>query len=278
MLDAVLGSIPEKTKCLPWAIASKRGTWDPEQFSKCSWPPHCSPWLQLLLGGQSRHTHTSSPRKSPWEGLRTSPCSSQRRTGQRRNRLVAPVAWPSASESWRESPPPLFLQDTLPSVLCALTTEILASPNCCPSSDLDGAQQRVVPSSLSHSPSFFLKKIIYLFIYFRLRWVFVATCGLSLVASSGSYSSLRCVGLSLPWLLSWSTGSRCSGLVAPRHVGSSRTRAQTRVPCIGRRFLNLCTTRGGEFSWIWFASTLLRIFASMFIKKYWSVVFFFLFL
>ena len=30
--------------------------------------------------------------------------------------------------------------------------------------------------------------------------------------------------------------------VAPRHVGSSRTRAQTRVPCIGRRILNHCTT------------------------------------
>ena len=27
------------------------------------------------------------------------------------------------------------------------------------------------------------------------------------------------------------------GLVAPRHVGSSRTRAGTRVCCIGRRFL-----------------------------------------
>ena len=33
------------------------------------------------------------------------------------------------------------------------------------------------------------------------------------------------------------------GLVAPRHVGSSRTRARTRVPCIGRWILNHCTTR-----------------------------------
>ena len=32
-------------------------------------------------------------------------------------------------------------------------------------------------------------------------------------------------------------------LVAPRHVGSSQTRAQTRVPCIGRQILNCCTTR-----------------------------------
>ena len=29
-----------------------------------------------------------------------------------------------------------------------------------------------------------------------------------------------------------------TGLVAPRHVGSSRTRARTHVPCIGRRILN----------------------------------------
>ena len=34
-----------------------------------------------------------------------------------------------------------------------------------------------------------------------------------------------------------------TGLVAPRHVGSSRTRARTRVPCIGRWILNHCATR-----------------------------------
>ena len=33
------------------------------------------------------------------------------------------------------------------------------------------------------------------------------------------------------------------GLVAPRHVGSSRTRARTRVPCIGRWILNHCATK-----------------------------------
>ena len=33
------------------------------------------------------------------------------------------------------------------------------------------------------------------------------------------------------------------GLVAPRHVGSSQTRAGTRVPCIGRQTLNHCATR-----------------------------------
>ena len=48
-----------------------------------------------------------------------------------------------------------------------------------------------------------------LFIYFWLRWVFVAARGLSLVAASGDYSLLRCVGFSLRWLLLLrSTGSR----------------------------------------------------------------------
>ena len=56
--------------------------------------------------------------------------------------------------------------------------------------------------------SFF--KNIYLFIW--LCWVFIAACGLSLVAVSGGYSPLRCVGLSLRWLLLLrSTGSRCVG-------------------------------------------------------------------
>ena len=47
--------------------------------------------------------------------------------------------------------------------------------------------------------SFLITKFIYLFIYFWLRWVFVA--GLSLVAAREGYSSWR-------WLLLWNTGSR----------------------------------------------------------------------
>ena len=38
-----------------------------------------------------------------------------------------------------------------------------------------------------------------------------------------------------------SCGSR--GPAAPRHAGSSQTRARTRVPCIGRQILNHCATR-----------------------------------
>ena len=53
---------------------------------------------------------------------------------------------------------------------------------------------------------------IYLFIYFWLLWVFVAACGLSLVAVSGVYFSMQCVGFSLWWLLLLQgTGSRRTG-------------------------------------------------------------------
>ena len=68
---------------------------------------------------------------------------------------------------------------------------------------------------------------------------------------------MQCAGFSLRWLLlqkslhtgtkRWlhlrSMGSRRAGLVAPQHVGSSRTRARTHVPCFGRLILNHCATR-----------------------------------
>ena len=62
---------------------------------------------------------------------------------------------------------------------------------------------------------------LFLYIYFWLCWVFVSVRGLSLVAASGGYSSLRCVGFSLQWLLLLrSTGSRRTGF------SSCGTRAQ----------------------------------------------------
>ena len=110
----------------------------------------------------------------------------------------------------------------------------------------------------------------FFFFFFWLCWVFVAARGLSLVAS-GSYTLLQCTGFSLWWLVLlrstgsrrmgfsscgvwtqqlWLAGSRAqaqqlwhTGLVAPWHVGSSRTRARTCVPCIGRWILNHCATR-----------------------------------
>ena len=54
--------------------------------------------------------------------------------------------------------------------------------------------------------------------YFWLHWVFTAVCGLSLVVASGGYSSLRCVGFSLRWLLLLqSTGCRRMGFSSVAH-------------------------------------------------------------
>ena len=55
------------------------------------------------------------------------------------------------------------------------------------------------------------------------------------------YRGLSCCGAQVPDAQAqslWLTGP-----VAPRHVGSSQTRARTRVPCIGRQILNHCATR-----------------------------------
>ena len=59
-----------------------------------------------------------------------------------------------------------------------------------------------------------MTRILYLFIYLWLCWVFVSVRGLSVVAASGGRSSSRCTGLSLsrPLLLR-STGSRHTGSV-----------------------------------------------------------------
>ena len=72
-------------------------------------------------------------------------------------------------------------------------------------------------------PSIFIFTYVcmYVCIYVWLRWVFVAACRLSLVVASGGYSSLRCAGFSLRWLLLlWSMGSRRAGF------SSCGTRAQ----------------------------------------------------
>ena len=97
----------------------------------------------------------------------------------------------------------------------------------------------------------FLNLFIYLFIYSWLCWVLASARGLSPVAASGGHPPSRSRashrrGLSRRGAQapdahaqqSWLTGP-----VAPRHVGSSQTRARTCVPRIGRQTLNHCATR-----------------------------------
>ena len=81
--------------------------------------------------------------------------------------------------------------------------------------------------------------------------------GFSLVAVSGGSPFLLCVGFLLQCLLLWSTGFRCAGFtgcgtwaqqfvvpwlqstgsVVVAYVGTSRTRDQTHIFCIGRQIL-----------------------------------------
>ena len=60
-------------------------------------------------------------------------------------------------------------------------------------------------------------------------------------ARASHYRGLSCCGAQAPDAQAqqlWLTGP-----AAPRHMGSSQTRARTRVPCIGRQILNHCATR-----------------------------------
>ena len=72
-------------------------------------------------------------------------------------------------------------------------------------------------------------KFIYfiLFSYFWLCWVFIAAHGLSLVAASGGYSSLRCAGFScggFSCCRAWALGAQASVAVA-RGLSSCGARA-----------------------------------------------------
>ena len=122
----------------------------------------------------------------------------------------------------------------------------LVAPQHVGSSWTTRARTRVSPALAGG----FFYLFIYFSIYFWLHCVFGAARRLSIVVASRGYSLLQYAGFSLWWLLLLrSTGSRhagfssCStqaqqlwhmGLVALRHVGSSQTRARTRVPYIGR--------------------------------------------
>ena len=104
------------------------------------------------------------------------------------------------------------------------------------------------------------KKKIYLGLCCH-AWAF-SSCGFS--SSSGGF-------------LLWSAGARClwaqelgcMGLLAPQHMGSSRIRDWTHVPCIGRQILIHCTTKEVlfYFKWVHFYSDV------TFSWLYWQIVF-----
>ena len=110
----------------------------------------------------------------------------------------------------------------------------------------------------------FFKKLINLFIFGCVGSSFLCEGSLQLRqagatlhrgARASHCRGLSCRGAQAPdaqaqylWL---------TGFVAPRHVGSSQTRARTHVPCIGRQTLNHCATREA-LEWIFKEFILLR--------------------
>lgn len=106
---------------------------------------------------------------------------------------------------------------------------------------------------------FLIKKIV-LCIYFWLCWVYIAALAFSsggewgLLSSCSARASHRsgfsCCGAQA--LGSWASVAASvqaqqllfSGLAAPRHVGSSLSRDQTRVSCTGKQILYWWATRG----------------------------------
>ena len=120
------------------------------------------------------------------------------------------------------------------------------------------------------SVQFFFHKFIY-FIYLFLAVLGLCCCARAFLQLRRVGATLRC-GARAPYCSgfscyrAWSLGTRalvvaalrlssCSawGLVALQHVGSSRTRDQTCVPCIGRRILNHCGTREAlQYSFMYF--------------------------
>ena len=79
----------------------------------------------------------------------------------------------------------------------------------------------------------FCRMDFFFFFFFWLHWVFAAARGVSLVAASGGYSSLRCAVFSLWWLLLLrNMGSRragfssCGSHAAEHRLSSCGARAQ----------------------------------------------------
>ena len=102
---------------------------------------------------------------------------------------------------------------------------------------------------------FFFNLLIIIFYLFLAVLVFVSVRGLSPVAGERgplfiavrgplTVAASLCCGAQAPDAQAqqlWLTGP-----VAPRHAGSSQTRARTRVPCIGRQTRNHCATREAQ--------------------------------
>ena len=106
-------------------------------------------------------------------------------------------------------------------------------------SDVEHLFMYLLAICISSLENVYSSPLPYLFIYlfiFWLHWVFIAVCGLSLVAVSRGYSPLQCTGFPLRWLLLLrSMGSRHPGFSSCGSQGLER-----RLSSCGAQALYLC--------------------------------------
>ena len=123
-------------------------------------------------------------------------------------------SFPASGDMWRA----YLVGLLLPCLFQSLPTEPLADPLLGTTAQASKPQAFCVPFILGVVLSDSAIKHGCVFFFFWPYWVFVALCGLSLIAASGGYSLLRCTGFSLQWLLLWSTelGSWASVVAALR--------------------------------------------------------------
>ncbi|XP_059978438.1 salivary gland specific protein SAGSIN1 isoform X1 [Lagenorhynchus albirostris] len=116
---------------------------------------------------------------------------------------------------------------------------------------LSGLAVRLSRSAAARSYGVFCKGLTRtLLIFFDLAWrlrinfpylYIVASMMLNVRLQASHHCSLSRCGAQAPD--AQAQRPRLTGPAVPRHAGSSRTGARTRVPCIGRRTLNHCATR-----------------------------------
>ena len=111
---------------------------------------------------------------------------------------------------------------------------------------------------LSSLPQYVFLFFHSLFIYFWQHRVFAAAHGFSLAAVLGLLVAVASFAAEQWLLLLRSTGSRAwvsvvlvQGLLAPRHVGSSRTRHWTCVSCLGRQIRYHWNHQGSPVNMFW---------------------------
>ena len=95
--------------------------------------------------------------------------------------------------------------------------------------------QTVIPEASEPFETIHLKKILFIYFCFLLRWVFIALHGFSLIGASGGYSLLRCMNFSLQWLLLLHS-------IGSSHVGFSSCSMQD----LGYRGFSSCCSQAQE--------------------------------